>query len=48
VPELHRRALLTPLDQVRVVLEDGIHLLLGWNLLSVQHPPAGLVDDLVA
>ena len=32
VTEFHWRALLAPLDQVRVVLEDGIHLLLGWSL----------------
>src|ERR1039457_6348230 len=48
VTEFHRLALLAPLDQVRVGLEDGVHLLVGRNLLSVEYPPTGLVNDLLA
>ena len=48
VPEFHRLAFLASLDQVRVVLEDRVHFLPGRNLLSVQHPPPGLVHDLIA
>src|ERR1017187_7443107 len=48
VTELHRLALLAPLDQMRVGLEDGVHLLVGRNLLSVEYPPTGLVNDLLA
>src|ERR1019366_9723277 len=40
VTGFHRLVRLTPLDQVRVVLEDRVHLLVGRNLLTVQHPPA--------
>src|ERR1039457_4122664 len=48
VTELHRLALLAPLDQVRVGLEDGVHFLVSRNRLSVQHPPTGLINDLLA
>src|SRR5260370_28738609 len=48
VTEFHRLTLLTPLDQVRVVLEDGVHFLVGRNLLSVQYSPPSLVHDLTA
>jgi len=48
VTELHPLALLAPLNQGRVVLEDGVHFLVGRNRLSVEYSPAGLVDDLRA
>ena len=43
--EFHRLALLAPLDQLRVVLEDRVHFLVNRNLLSIQHSAASLVDD---
>ena len=46
--ELHRRTLFAPLDQLRVVFKDGVHFLVDGNLLSVEHAPASLVDDLPA
>ncbi len=45
--EFHRLTLLAALDQVRVVLEDGVYFFIGRNLLSLQHPPPGLINDLL-
>src|SRR6266436_4622200 len=47
VAEFHRFLRLAPLDQSRVVFEDRINFLLAGNLLSLDHPAAGLVDDAV-
>ncbi len=47
MPELHRRSHLAALDQIRVRLENGINLLRIGNLLSLEHPTAGLIDDAV-
>src|SRR5260370_35980276 len=44
VAKFHRLLRLAPLDQIGVGLEDGVDLLLGGNLFSLQHPAAALVD----
>src|SRR5208282_5577081 len=48
VAEFHWLARLAPLDQIGVRLKDGVDLLIGRNLLPIDHPSAGLVNDLVA
>jgi hypothetical protein len=45
--EFHRFLSLAPLDRIRVELEDRVDFLLAGNLLSCDHPAAGLVDDAV-
>ena len=45
VAEFHRFPRLAPFDQSRVVFEDRVNFLLAGNLLSLDHPAAGLVDD---
>jgi len=46
--KLDRFLYFPPLDQIGVDLEDRIDFLLGWNLLSLEHATASLVDDAVA
>lgn len=45
VAKLHRFLYFPPLDQIGVDFEDRIDFLLGWNLLSLEHAPAALIDD---
>ena len=45
VTKLHRFSYFSPLDQIGVDFEDRIDFLLGWNLLSLEHAPAALIDD---
>lgn len=45
VAKLHRFSYFAPLDQIGVDFEDRINFLLGWNLLSLEHAPAALIDD---
>ena len=45
VTKLHRFSYFPPLDQIGVDFEDRIDFLLGWNLLSLEHAPAALIDD---
>jgi len=45
VAKLHRFLYFPPLDQIGVDFEDRIDFLLGWNLLSLEHAPATLIDD---
>src|SRR6266849_9636761 len=44
VAKFHRFLRLAPLDQIGVGLEDGVDLLLGGNLFSLQHSATALVD----
>lgn len=45
VAKLHRFLYFPPLDQIGVDFEDRIDFLLGWNLLSLEHPPTALIYD---
>jgi hypothetical protein len=45
VAKFHRLARLAPLDQIGVSLKDGVDLLIHRNLLPIDHPAEGLVDD---
>jgi hypothetical protein len=37
-----------PLDQIGVRFKNRVELLIGWNLLSLEHTAAALIDDAVA
>src|SRR6266498_5054317 len=45
VAKLDRFLYFPPLDQIGVGFKDRIDLLLGWNLLSLKHAAAALIDD---
>ncbi len=45
VAKLDRFLYFPPLDQIGVGFKDRVDLLLGWNLLSLKHAAAALIDD---
>jgi len=45
VAKLHRFLYFPALDQIGVGFKDRIDLLISWNLLSLEHAPAALIDD---
>jgi len=45
VAKLQRFLYFPPHDQIGVDFEDRIDFLLGWNLLSLEHAPAALIND---
>jgi len=45
VAKLHWFLYFPPLDQIGVGFKDRIDLLISWNLLSLEHAPAALIDD---
>ena len=45
VAKLDRLLYFPVLDQISVGFKDGVDFLLGWNLLSLEHAPAALIDD---
>ena len=45
VAKLHWFLYFPALDQIRVGFKDRVDFLLGWNLLSLEHAPAALIDD---
>ena len=45
VAKLHRFLYFPPLDQIGVGFKDRIDLLISWNLLSLEHATAALIDD---
>lgn len=45
VAKLHRFLYFPPFDQIAVGFKDRVDFLLGWNLLSLEHAPAALIDD---
>src|SRR5207344_1200558 len=48
VAELDRRTHLAAFDQVGMGLEDGIDLLAGGGLLTIEHATPRLVDDTIS
>jgi len=44
VAKLQRFLYFPSLDQIGVDFEDRVDFLLGWNLLSLEHAPAALID----
>jgi len=47
VAKLDRFLYFAALDQIGVGFKDRIDLLVGWNLLALEHSAAGLIDDAV-
>lgn len=45
VTQLHWFSYFPSLDQIGMDFENRIDFLFGWNLLSVEHAPAALIDD---
>ena len=45
VAKLDRLLYFSALDQISVGFKDRVDFLLGWNLLSLEHAPAALIDD---